>query len=143
MTALRFRKRAQEPIELQIISLIDVVFLLLIFFLMGTTFVDLLDKLDIRLPESSVTTRQQRRNHLIEMSVDGRIYLDGALVTMEELLPRLERVNWDPGMGGRVVIIKADKRVSHGDVVKVMGICKKAGVLQVGIAALLEVEEQV
>lgn len=140
---MRFRRRPSEPIELQIVSLIDVVFLLLIFFLMGTTFVDLLDKLDIRLPESSVTTRQQRRNHLIEMSVDGRMFLDGGVVTMDELGDRLERVYWDPGMGGRVVIIKADKRVTHGDVVKVMGICKKVGVLQVGIAALLEVDEEV
>ncbi|MCU0611266.1 MAG: biopolymer transporter ExbD, partial [Candidatus Eisenbacteria bacterium] len=62
---MKFRKRQAEGLELQIVSLIDVVFLLLIFFLMGTTFVDLLDKLDIRLPESSVTNRQQRRNHLI------------------------------------------------------------------------------
>lgn len=140
---MKFRKRQAEGLELQIVSLIDVVFLLLIFFLMGTTFVDLLDKLDIRLPESSVTNRQQRRNHLIEMSVDGRLFLDGSAVSMEELEPRLEQVYWDPGMGGRVVIIKADKRVTHGDVVKVMGICKKAGVLQVGIAALMEVDEEV
>lgn len=140
---MRFRKRTPEGIELQIVSLIDVVFLLLIFFLMGTTFVDLLDKLDIRLPESSVTTRQQRRNHLIELSVDGRVFLDGVAVTMEDLPVRLEQVYWDPGMGGRVVIIKADKRVTHGDVVRVMGICKKAGVLQVGIAALLEIVEEV
>ena len=140
---MRFRKRQTEPFELQLVSLIDVVFLLLIFFLMGTTFVDLLDKLDIRLPESSVATRQQRRNHLIEMSVEGRMFLDGSEVTMDDLEGRLEQVYWDTGMGGRVVIIKADKRVSHGDVVKVMGICKKAGVLQVGIAALFEVEEEV
>ncbi|MBN1424543.1 biopolymer transporter ExbD [Candidatus Fermentibacteria bacterium] len=140
---MRFRKRTPEGIELQIVSLIDVVFLLLIFFLMGTTFVDLLDKLDIRLPESTATTRQQRRNHLIELSVDGRMFLDGVTVTMEDLPLRLEQVSWDPGMGGRVAIIKADKRVTHGDVVRVMGICKKAGVLQVGIAALLEIEEEV
>lgn len=140
---MNFRKTRSELMELQIVALIDVVFLLLIFFLMGTTFVDLLDKLDIRLPESSVATRQERRNHLIEMSVDGRIFFDGIPTTMEQLRERLEQTRWDPGMGGRVVIIKADKRVPHGDVVKVMGICKKAGILQVGIAALLEVEEEV
>jgi len=140
---LRFRKGKPDLVELQLVSMTDVVFLLLIFFLMGTTFSDLLDKLDIRLPESQVATRQQRRNHLIEMSVDGQIFLDGSQVTVDDLGQRLEQVRWDPGMGGRVVILKADKRVSHGEVVRVMGICKKAGVLQVGIAALLEVEEQI
>ncbi len=125
------------------VPLIDVVFLLLIFFLMGTTFVDLLDKLDIRLPESAVATRQERRNHLIEMGIDGRVFVDGGLVTMEELSVRLEQLQWDPGTRSRVVIIKADKRVTHGDVVKVMGICKEIGIFQVGIAALLEIEEEI
>lgn len=143
MTKLLFRKQESEGIELQLVPLIDVVFLLLIFFLMGTTFVDLLDKLDIRLPESTVATQQERRNHLIEMSPDGRIFLNSVEVTMEDLLPRLERLRWDPGTRSRVVIIKADKRVSHGEVVKVMGTCKEAGILQIGIAALLEIEEEV
>ena len=140
---MRFRRHESENIELQMVPLIDVVFLLLIFFLMGTTFVDLLDKLDIRLPESAVATRQERRNHLIEMGIDGRVFVDGGLVTMEELSVRLEQLQWDPGTRSRVVIIKADKRVTHGDVVKVMGICKEIGIFQVGIAALLEIEEEI
>jgi biopolymer transport protein ExbD len=140
---LRFSRREPEAIELQLVPLIDVVFLLLIFFLMGTTFVDLLDKLDIRLPESSVATRQERRNHLIEMSSDGKIFLNGGLATIDDLGERLEQLQWDPGTRSRVVIIKADKRVSHGDVVKVMGLCKESGILQIGIAALLEIEEEI
>ncbi len=140
---MRFRRQESEAIELQLVPLIDVVFLLLIFFLMGTTFVDLLDKLDIRLPESSVATQQERRNHLIEMPLEGQIILNGGEVAIDELLPRLERLRWDPGLRSRVVIIKADKRVSHGSVVKIMGICKQAGILQIGIAALLEIEEEV
>ena len=138
---MRFRRRREEALELQLLPLIDVVFLLLIFFLMGTTFIELLDKLDIELPPSKVASRQERRNNLVEMSAAGEIYLNGARVTMQELEESLERIA--KGKGSKTVVIKADRRVSHGDVVQVMGLCQKAKLLDIAIAALLEVTEEV
>jgi biopolymer transport protein ExbD len=138
---MRFRRRQEESLELQLLPLIDVVFLLLIFFLMGTTFIELLDKLDIQLPPSKAATRQERRNNLLEMSATGEIYLNGASVTMVELQSALERIA--EGKGSKTVVIKADRRVSHGEVVQVMGLCQKAKLLDIAIAALLEVTEEV
>jgi biopolymer transport protein ExbD len=138
---VRFRRRKEEALELQLLPLIDVVFLLLIFFLMGTTFIELLDKLDIQLPPSKVASRQERRNNLLEMSATGEIYLNGASVSMDELERSLERIS--RGKGSKTVVIKADRRVSHGDVVQVMGQCQKVGLLDIAIAALLEVTEEV
>lgn len=138
---MRFRRRKEEALELQLLPLIDVVFLLLIFFLMGTTFIELLDKLDIQLPPSKVASRQERRNNLLEMSATGEIYLNGASVSMDELERSLERIS--RGKGSKTVVIKADRRVSHGDVVQVMGQCQKVGLLDIAIAALLEVTEEV
>ncbi len=138
---MRFRQRRGESLELQLLPLIDVVFLLLIFFLMGTTFIELLDKLDLQLPSSKSATRQERRNNLVEMGATGEIYLNGAKVTMDELEGGLERIA--RGKGNKTVVIKADRRVSHGDVVQVMGLCQKARLLDIAIAALLEVTEEV
>jgi biopolymer transport protein ExbD len=138
---MRFRRRREEALELQLLPLIDVVFLLLIFFLMGTTFIELLDKLDIELPPSKVASRQERRNNLLEMSATGEIYLNGARVSMQELEESLERIA--EGKGSKTVVIKADRRVTHGDVVQVMGLCQKAKLLDIAIAALLEVTEEV
>jgi biopolymer transport protein ExbD len=138
---MRFRQRGGESLELQLLPLIDVVFLLLIFFLMGTTFIELLDKLDLQLPPSKSATRQERRNNLVEMGATGEIYLNGARVTMDELEEGLEHIA--SGRGNKTVVIKADRRIPHGDVVQVMGLCQKTKLLDIAIAALLEVTEEV
>ncbi len=138
---MRFRSRREESLELQLLPLIDVVFLLLIFFLMGTTFIELLDKLDIQLPPSKVASRQERRNNLLEMSATGEIFLNGASTTIDDLEAALVRIS--EGKGSKTVVIKADRRVTHGDVVQVMGLCQKAKLLDIAIAALLEVTEEV
>lgn len=130
---MRFAARQEEDYSLQLTSLIDVVFLLLIFFMVSTSFVDFTRRMDIQLPDSKVSTEVERvESFLLEVGVEKKLTLNGKNVTIEELERRLDEAKRKPGR--RVLIIKADKRLDYGFVVRIMGISFSAGIRDISVA---------
>ncbi|MBI5417764.1 biopolymer transporter ExbD [Candidatus Poribacteria bacterium] len=137
---MQFKKHGNEmeDVDLELTSMTDMVFLLLSFFMLTGTFdmAKMDDKLEIQLPRAVVTAKQSDKKNVIDITVDNRVLLNGLLKTYEELDDELKKIaGKDPD---EVIIIKADKRVSHGTVVKVMGLCKKENLTNIGFAALLD-----
>ena len=130
---MRFAPRGEEDYSLQLTSLIDVVFLLLIFFMVSTSFVDFTRRMDILLPESKKSTQVERvENFLLEVGVEKKLTLNGEAVSLEDLERRLKRAREKPGK--RTLIIKADKRLDYGFVVQIMGISFSAGIRDISVA---------
>ncbi|MFC1491193.1 ExbD/TolR family protein [Nitrospinota bacterium] len=130
---MRFASRNEEEYTLQLTSLIDVVFLLLIFFMVSTSFVDFTRRMDIQLPQSKQSTEVERvENFLLEVGVGKRMTLNGKDVTIEELEWRLGEARRKPGR--RTLIIKADKRLDYGFVVRIMGVSFSAGIRDISVA---------
>lgn len=130
---MKFKRTDEEDYSLQLTPLIDVVFLLLIFFMVSTAFIDFTRRMDIELPESSLgATIEKTRLFEIEITSEKDIFLNGDKIDFDSLSARLAK----PGtsLEKRSVIIRADKRTLHGIVVKVMEICKKSGIKDIGIA---------
>ncbi len=139
---MQFKKRGieMEEVDLELTSMTDMVFLLLSFFMLTGTFdmAKMDDKLEIQLPRAVVTTKQTEKKNIIDITVDNRVLFNGLLKSYQELDGELQKLaNTDPD---EVIIIKADKRVSHGTVIKVMGLCKKEGLANIGFAALLDAD---
>ncbi|MFQ6111903.1 MAG: ExbD/TolR family protein [Nitrospinota bacterium] len=130
---MRFRSGGEEDFNLQLTSLIDVVFLLLIFFMVSTAFIDFSRRMDIQLPESKASQIvEEVRGYLLEVGVERRITLNGRDITLEELEKELMRTK---GQGiRRTMTIKADKRLDYGFVVRLMGICLAAGIRDISVA---------
>jgi biopolymer transport protein ExbD len=129
---MQFRKREEEDYSIPLTSLIDVVFLLLIFFMVSTVFIDFSRKIEIELPESKTSDSSTNiKNIEIDMDVNNKIYLNGEIITEEELEPRLTKLS--TGSSSKTVIIKADRRLNYGSVIKVMGICKGAKLKDIGV----------
>ena len=131
---MRFRsKRPEEDIRVELISMTDIVFLLLIFFMVSTTFVDFSRRLDIQLPETKAAeVVQEVQQHVIEMDAQGKMRLDGQPVPLQELPQRLAQ-----GSGParrRSVIIRADKRLSYGNVITVLGLVRQARIRDIAVA---------
>ena len=129
---MRFRKEEEENFGMDMTPMIDVVFLLLIFFMVSTVFVDFNRQMDLALPTSKSSTVDETPKSLeIEMTADKQIFFDGKQVT----LARLENM-----LGGsapdqkKTAIIRADKNLPYGDVIKLMGILQGAGVLDISVA---------
>lgn len=131
---MQFDTESDHEAEVRVpTSLIDVIFLLLIFFMVTYSFPDIYKKkLDIRLPQAKAADVEKRevKKALIEMDAGGRIALNGQEVTLSTLEVRLKQ----PEANFKAAILKADERLSHGVVTKVLGICRDAGILDIAIA---------
>lgn len=127
---MNFRPRPREPLELNLIPLIDVVFMLLIFFMLTTTFIH--DRaLDVDLPvsESGSAELAELRNHVIELDQRGQIAIDGQRVTEQELAAVLAEI----AEGGRPVVLWADALVVNQRVVTVLDLARRAGINKLGM----------
>ncbi|MAE06103.1 MAG: hypothetical protein CMH76_07195 [Nitrospinae bacterium] len=130
---MRFASKTEEDYSLQLTSLIDVVFLLLIFFMVSTSFVDFTRRMDILLPQSKKSTEVERvENFLLEVGVEKKLTLNGKDITIDDLERRLMEARRTPGR--RTLIIKADKRLDYGFVVRIMGISFSAGIRDISVA---------
>lgn len=127
-------KRSSIASTLSLTPLIDVVFLLLIFFLVTSEFEEEERRLDIVLPTatSAMPMTSKPREVVIDIDAEGQIYLSGQETPLEELT-RLLRVAVSSNPTNQTVVIRADRQASFQPVVTVMDICNKTGVSQYSV----------
>ena len=121
-----FPKKERHFYQLQapLTSLIDIVFLLLIYFLLTTNFmVD--EGIKIKLPNASATSPQTQKEITIVVDKKGRAFLENHEIPLNELFATLkERLK---GREDGLVVIKADRAVILNKAVQVMDVAKAAG----------------
>jgi biopolymer transport protein ExbD len=130
---MRFRRPNEEDIRLGIAPLIDIVFLLLIFFMVTSHF-DVASGVRIRLPQSSRRILDQVEDKItLVLDRSGKVYFEGREMDQKTLRKDLEDI---VGRQGVVrLVLQADKDVRHGQVVEIMDLAKAAGVHSIIIAA--------
>jgi len=124
--------KLREDPTINITPLIDVVFLLLIFFMVSTTFV-VSPGIKVNLPKTeSKEVARDKKEINVAVSKAGKIYLDGTQITLADLQRALaETAKADTDT---LVVIQADEVVSHGTVVQVMDAAKSNGFNKLAIA---------
>jgi len=137
---MRFSQPKREEISLgiSIAPLIDIVFLLLIFFMVTSHF-EIMSGIDIRLPDISERGSDRLVDSMI-VAVDktGNCYLKKEKVNLEDLYLRLKASTEQKKIN---LILQADRDVKHGHVVRIMDLAKKAGVTSIIISAQWDPEE--
>jgi len=131
---VRIRAKSDEEPLLNLTPMIDVVFQLLVFFMVATTFLDPEKEIDIELPEASSGQAGEADDSelIINVFADGRIVLSGQVLEVEQLLDELRAAaRADPD---RPVTIRGDRLVYHERIVSVMDACEQAGMLNLGIS---------
>ena len=126
------KRRENEEAVLSLTPLIDVVLLLLIFYIVTSAFVD--REIELQLPESDASAiPEEKKKFMVEIGrKDHEIALNGELVTLDQLDATIAAEASADNI--QSVEIRADRLVIHGRVVRVLGIIKKHGVEAVGIA---------
>jgi biopolymer transport protein ExbD len=130
---MQFRKEEEDNFALDMTPMIDVVFLLIIFFMVSTVFVDFGKRMDINLPTSKSSVLDETTKSLdIEMSKDKKIFLGGKPLTLLGLETTLAKMK----LKGKKqsAIIRADKSLPYGDVIHVMGLLQKKGIPDISVA---------
>ena len=121
---MRFRRPGQLRINIDIAPLVDVIFLLVIFFAVSTTFLES-SGLKLQLPESSATTEREVKEIAVFVGADGEVVFEDEALTHEQLGSRLQQVLEDSER--KVVVLRADTGTPHGKVVAVIDLIKDAG----------------
>jgi len=130
---MQFLKEQDEDVGLSLTSLIDVIFLLLIFFIVTTTLIDPTKKLELQLPEAKAASPDSKSIPVtIELGRRGAVTLNGKTVRLNTLERRLKELA--KGKKKKSAIVRADRRLDYGQVVKVLGICRASGFFDIGIA---------
>lgn len=134
---MKFQAHAKEEPEINLTSLIDVVFLLLIFFMVSTTF-EQQASLRVDLPEASAVAPTPEQPKRLEFVIDeaGRMYLnDEALVNSERRTIRAAFLDASRDDRGRPIMLRADRVTPHHFVVRVMDVAAELGFTNLSIAA--------
>jgi biopolymer transport protein ExbD len=126
----------EELPAINLTPMIDVVFLLLIFFMVGTQFNQQERQVNIKLPGmstlGSMMPAPQRRD--VQVGANGAVYLDGQPISALELTQRLSEMKRRyPDLK---VAIRADAKSQFGDVAPIMGAVNRAGVTELAIIGL-------
>jgi biopolymer transport protein ExbD len=130
---MRFRRNKEEEPILAITPLIDIVFLLLIFFMLTSHF-HVASGVPIRLPKVTQSAYEAKSQEIIcAIDREGCIYLKGEKTDLKVLGPKLQAL----AKKGELVqlVLQADKEVKHGLIVRIMDLAKSAGVSSIIIAA--------
>jgi len=128
---MRFQNRKPRKLLINITSLIDVLFLLLIFFMVSSTFVEK-PGMDLQLPESETSTLREIKDLVLQIRPDDVMFLNSREVNWENLKSILQeefQQNTEAAL-----ILQADKDVKHGNVVRIMDVAQQVGITKLIIA---------
>lgn len=119
---------------LNLTSMIDVLLLLIIFFMVGTKFIEDERQIELRLPQvkSAGALSAAPEKKMINVYADGQITLDRAAVTLDELTDRLAAARSQYRALG--VMVRGDGSVHFQRIAAVLNACKQAGIADLAIA---------
>jgi biopolymer transport protein ExbD len=127
-------RKALEAESLNITPLIDVVFLLIIFFLVATSFQRIQRELQVDLPKSKVAKEVSMEIQPISVTVsrDGTITMSNEVVPLKELPERLSAAV--ASVRNPRVFVRGDAKTFHENIVNVLSACQEAGIKDVSLS---------
>jgi putative biopolymer transport exbD protein len=122
----------EERPQLMIIPMIDIIFFLLVFFMMSMLSMVVQKSMPLTLPQAESAKVSMTRNVPVTITADGGIYYERDLMSLRDLTARLKE---DVAHGEDIsVILRGDAAASYGTVVQVMDVVKHLGIEKVYIA---------
>jgi len=128
----RGRAREQDESEVNLTPMLDVVFIMLIFFIVTASFVKEAG-IDESRPPAATAERKERGNILVAITENDQIWMDRRQVDPRSIRANIERLHAENPQGS--VVIQADKNSKNGLLVQVMDAARLAGVTSVSLAA--------
>lgn len=129
---MQLPRKDRHKARIEIIPMIDVIFFLLVFFMISTLSMTVNRGLPVNLPTSATSQKDLRENLNLTLTEDGGLFLNREPITLQELSPRVKTaLAAEPEL---MVIINADGEVRHNTVVNVMDELRLSGISRLAIA---------
>ena len=134
---MNFRHKKPEELDVNITPLVDVVFLLLIFFMVSTTF-DRQSELNIELPEANGEISESEKKEIeIFIKQDGQYIINGQVLVNSKIDTLIRNLREKSGGDESLrVIISADKQSTHQAVMTVMDAARQVGLIHITFSAV-------
>ncbi len=129
----RGRSRAAPMAEINVTPLVDVMLVLLIIFMVTAPL--LTSGVPVDLPETNARPLDQPEQPPVQISLDreGDLFIDDRAVPMTALPARLNALAAEPGSDERTIMLRADRALDYGKVMRVMGELNRAGLTHVSM----------
>jgi biopolymer transport protein ExbD len=122
----------QEESDIDLTPMLDVVFIMLIFFIVTATFIKEAG-IEVNRPDAATAVKQEKANILVAIGPNNDIWIDRRQVDVRSVRPNIERLHAENPQGS--VVIQADKESKTDTLIQVMDAARSAGVYNVSIAA--------
>ena len=129
---LRDRRSFEKP-EVMIIPMIDIMFFLLVFFMLSTLYMVNLKTVDVNMPKAEHAETQMNVTYLVTIKKDGSLWLEDQQIDEKTLLAKAgEESRKNPKFS---VVVRADQNMDYGMVIGLLDKFKGAGITRFGLAA--------
>jgi len=128
---MKLLDKPPKKIALNITPLIDVLFILIIFFTVSSTFLEQ-PGIELKLPEAASSQSYTTQKVIIYIDENENIFLNNTIVPLDTLIARVERIL--AAQIDKSVVLRADQRVSHGLVIEIMDSLRKKGIYKIVIS---------
>lgn len=125
----RHSKLEKGPRQIDIAPLVDVIFQLLIFFMLSSSFT-FQSGINVKLPRAVTSDIIKDDNTIVTISSENVLYLNGSIISIKDLQENLKPI----AELNRPLLIKADRRASMGRIVDVWDLCRNLGIERINIA---------
>lgn len=130
---MQIRQRPLKRVRIEIIPMIDVIFFLLVFFMVSSLAMTRINSVKVVLPKMSGKPQSMNQNIILTVKKDGTLLVNKAQVTLDSLGGQLAAQMQNDPQG--VVIVNADEGAGYGLVVSAMDKAKQAGVRKFALVA--------
>lgn len=125
--------RTHKIPELNIIPMIDIMFFLLVFFMLGTMYMTELKTISVKLPQAKNAVTDTVTTFAVTMKADGSLYLGDIKTEKEALIMQAQiEQKQNPNFA---VVIRAEENIEYGQVIRFVDSLKGAGITRFGLAA--------
>ncbi|MBW7898706.1 Biopolymer transport protein ExbD [Candidatus Brocadiaceae bacterium B188] len=136
---MRFREKRITKSVINLTSMVDMLFLILLFFLVTSSFIEQ-PNIKLELPSTRYASTSKLEERTLTISQDGKLFFQNEPVERKELISVLK--NAFLKQDDKTLVLRADKNVPYGAVVDVMDAAKGAGLRRIVAPTILEPEKQ-
>ena len=135
---LKDRRAFSKP-EVMIIPMIDIMFFLLVFFMLSTLYMVDLKTITVNMPKVQNAQSQTNINYLVTIKADGSLYLENNLIDENSLIIGAKEQYQENN--NFAVVIRADENVDYGKIMALLDKFKAVGITKFGLATETMVDE--
>ena len=128
-----FKTTLKKKSSINIIPMIDVIFFLLVFFMLFTTFRTTPEGIEMQLPKAVTATEQNTENFIVQIDSEGNYYYGDQSLELNQIISEAEMANNENT--NLTIVISADKNTRYENVVSLMDGMRNVGITRLALAA--------